>query len=254
MDLLSDSTHILRVTAPDGSAVPITVEWQGETAFTLTAPAVIDTAIHSLIRDIFLRLSKASLQYVTDIIPAYHTLTIVFDPAALHRPIPGDMNGNMVLDEVLCHLGADDTTEQKEKRRIRLPVCYHPSLAPDLKALAAELQMDTEELISLHCSPTYRVFMLGFLPGFAYMGPVDARIAAPRLARPRQKVPAGSVGIAGSQTGIYPIDSPGGWQLIGKTPLQLFTPNLLPPCLLHPGDEVIMYPISLDAFHQWPVS
>lgn len=254
MDLLSDYSPVLRVNAPDGSTVPISVEWQGETAFALTAPPAIDIAIHAVIRDFFLRLSKASLHYVTDLIPAYHTLTIVFDPAAFLPPHPGGAIGNLVLDEVLRLAGAGYTTTQKEKRTIRLPVCYHPSLAPDLNALAAELQIDTEELISLHCSPAYRVFMLGFVPGFAYMGPVDARIAAPRLARPRQRVPAGSVGIAGAQTGIYPVESPGGWQLIGQTPVPLFTPNLLPPCLLQPGDEVIMYPITLDAFHQWPVS
>ena len=135
---------------------------------------------------------------------------------------------------------------------LRIPVCYHSSLAPDLHLLAVQLHLTTDELIRIHVATTYRVFMLGFLPGFAYMGPVDQRIVAPRHDRPRSAVPAGSVGIAGAQTGIYPMQSPGGWQLIGRTPLQLFTPHLLPPCLLQPGDEVVMYPISLDEFNQWP--
>ncbi|HNN71429.1 MAG TPA: carboxyltransferase domain-containing protein, partial [Ferruginibacter sp.] len=101
---------------------------------------------------------------------------------------------------------------------------------------------------AIHCARTYRVFMIGFLPGFAYMGAVDQRIAVPRHAAPRTNVKAGSVGIAGSQTGVYPLDSPGGWQLIGQTPLKLFNANKNPVCLLAPGDEVQFISISKEKF------
>eukprot|EP01136_Pigoraptor_vietnamica_P038048 Opistho-1_new@106825 len=134
--------------------------------------------------------------------------------------------------------------------RITIPVCYDLSLAPDLVELATLHQLSVEEVIQLHTAQTYRVYMIGFLPGFAYMGSVDERIRTARKANPRTKVPAGSVGIAGEQTGIYPLDSPGGWQLIGQTPLPLFDATRTDPCLLQPGDEVQFCSISLTAFHK----
>ncbi|RLF64854.1 MAG: allophanate hydrolase, partial [Thermoplasmata archaeon] len=107
-----------------------------------------------------------------------------------------------------------------------------------------------DDVIEIHSKPTYRVYMLGFTPGFAYMGGLDERIAAPRLETPRKKVPAGSVGIAGKQTGIYPIESPGGWRLIGRTPLKLFDPKKDPPTLLLPGDLVKFVPIDKEEFYR----
>lgn len=137
-----------------------------------------------------------------------------------------------------------------EERLFKIPVCYDPLLAPDLGFVAKEHGIDTEHVIHLHTSITYHVYMLGFLPGFAYMATVDQKIATQRKAVPRTKVPAGSVGIAGDQTGIYPLISPGGWQLIGQTPLMLFNHQLTPPTLLQPGDQVQFYPISLTEYKQ----
>ncbi len=154
-----------------------------------------------------------------------------------------------LVDEVLI----PNTVTQKKKITdiIRIPVCYETICAPDLLSLASIKGITTDELIRLHSSTTYRVFMNGFLPGFAYMGKVDETIAAPRLTTPRQKVPAGSVGIAGDQTGIYPMESPGGWQLIGRTPLALFNTDSSKPCLIEPGDQVQFYPISWNEFQNW---
>jgi inhibitor of KinA len=122
------------------------------------------------------------------------------------------------------------------------------SLAPDIISLAETHELSVEEVISLHTAKIYRVYMIGFLPGFAYMGSVDEKLTTPRRMQPRTIVPAGSVGIAGEQTGIYPFDSPGGWQLIGQTPLQMFDATGATPCYLHPGDEVQFHAISIEEF------
>jgi inhibitor of KinA len=120
----------------------------------------------------------------------------------------------------------------------------------DIDLIAQSHGLTSSEVIALHTARIYRVYLIGFLPGFAYMGTADKRIATPRKTSPRISVPAGSVGIAGEQTGIYPFDSPGGWQLIGRTPLQLFDTNSTTPCLLQPGDEVQFYPIDISEFNQ----
>lgn len=121
---------------------------------------------------------------------------------------------------------------------INIPVYYGGENGPDISIVAALHQLTTEEVIRLHCSTIYRVYMIGFTPGFAYMGPVDKRIVTPRKDKPRILVPAGSVGIAGEQTGVYPMDSPGGWQIIGRTSRSLFDKNSSTPCLLKAGDRV----------------
>ena len=135
----------------------------------------------------------------------------------------------------------------QETRLIRIPVCYDPELAPDLLSFCAEKRIDREELIQIHTSREYKIYMMGFLPGFAYMGEVDERIVAPRKQQP-VNVTAGCVGIAGKQTGIYPLDSPGGWQIIGKTPWKLFDTEREEPVLLRAGDRVKFYEISKEDY------
>jgi len=131
-----------------------------------------------------------------------------------------------------------------------IPVCYDELLAPDLALLAKEKKITLKKIIQKHSNKTYRVHMIGFLPGFAYMGKVDKSISMPRKSKPAVLVKAGSVGIAGEQTGIYPMDSPGGWHVIGRTPLQLFNARKEEPVLLKAGDEVRFIPITLKEFHQ----
>ncbi|MFN5361559.1 MAG: 5-oxoprolinase subunit PxpB [Bacteroidota bacterium] len=235
----------------DGTQVPVAVEWQGETAFSLVCPPHIDETTHRAIRAMFNQLQAAALPFITDIIPAFHTLTILFDLGKLPHQLPSFTAGEIVLQQVLEELKNIPPSEQADSRIVKIPVCYDLSLAPDLLPLAETLQLTPDEIIHLHTSRSYRVYMLGFLPGFAYMGPVHEKLVAPRHEQPRKKVAAGSVGIAGAQTGIYPVDSPGGWQLIGQTPIAMFTPDQLPPCVLMPGDEVVMYPISLETFKHW---
>jgi inhibitor of KinA len=133
-------------------------------------------------------------------------------------------------------------------RHVKIPVCYDIALGLDLFELSQHSKLSIEEIIDKHSSQTYKVYMIGFLPGFPYMATVDVSIQMNRRAVPRQIVPKGSVGIAGEQTGIYPLDSPGGWQIIGQTPLNLFDISKENPCLLSPGDRVEFYAISLEEF------
>lgn len=208
----------------------------------------IDETLNRQVLALWERLRRASLPGVSDIIPAYSSLTIIFDsdipPLAAANPQAG-------LSHLIARLFAEPpATIEIPGRSMRIPVCYDPSLAPDLPAIAARSGLSIAEVVQLHTATEYRVFMLGFLPGFPYMGTVDARIAAPRLAQPRLRVPAGSVGIAGAQTGIYPLESPGGWNLIGRTPLRIFNAQNESPTLLQPGDRVRFFPVSPQEFHQ----
>jgi inhibitor of KinA len=135
-----------------------------------------------------------------------------------------------------------------QARDLEIPICFDMEFALDLDNIAREKDLAPGEIIEIFLGETYRVFMLGFLPGFSYMGEVNARIATARKKSPRLKVPSGSVGIAGSQTGIYSLESPGGWQIIGRTPLSLFTPFAERPALLEPGDLVKFRAVSKDEF------
>lgn len=135
---------------------------------------------------------------------------------------------------------------------VEIPVCYASEYAPDLGALAAHAGLPREEVVARHCAGDYRVAMIGFAPGFPYLLGLDPALAMPRLSTPRTRVPAGSVAIGGAQTGIYPRDSPGGWHVIGRTPLPLFDAGRMPPALLAPGQRVRFRAIDADAFRQWP--
>lgn len=220
----------------------------GDHALTIELGDTIDVTINEKVMAVFGYLKAANIIGVQDVIPAYHTLTLIYDIAVLKKKSPGCSVYEMMCDEVTKAVNAYIATSQKAARLVNVPVCYDLSVAPDLVSLAASHQLSVDEVIQLHTAQSYRVYMIGFLPGFAYMGSVDKKIATPRKEKPRTKVPAGSVGIAGAQTGIYPLDSPGGWQLIGQTPLQMFTITKEAPCYLQPGDEVQFYPVSISEF------
>lgn len=181
-------------------------------------------------------------------IPAYATLTVCYNPNTI---IKGALKGASVFDKVSTYLSSlpvEGVQRGFPKREIIIPVCYGGSYGPDLAAVAAHGNLAEEEVISLHSALSYTVYMIGFVPGFAYMGGMDLRLSSPRKEQPRSKVPAGSVGIAGKQTGIYPLDIPGGWQIIGQTPLRLFDATRHAPSLLMAGDQVIFKPISVQEF------
>lgn len=222
----------------------------GDHAITITWGNAITEAANQQVMALYRYLCERKITGVLDLIPAYSSLTVVYDLAALIKKNSGQSVYVMMESQLQQAVRSVELGTITVSNKITIPVCYDLSLAPDLSALAALHQLTIEEVIQLHTAPTYRVYMIGFLPGFAYMGSVDERIRTARKSSPRTKVPAGSVGIAGEQTGIYPLDSPGGWQLIGQTPLRLFDIDRTDPCLLQPGDEVQFWSISLTEYHQ----
>jgi len=188
---------------------------------------------------------------MTGMVPAYSTLTVYFDPLIVAK---ADVPGNSALEKVTAYVDQlkqhPIKTTIRESDLITIPVCYGEDFGPDLEEVARINDLTTGEVIRLHGSVTYLVHMIGFMPGFAYLGGMPQAIMAPRKAQPRANVPAGAVGIAGLQTGIYPLQSPGGWQIIGQTPLKMFDTNRVQPSLLKAGDRVKFEPINLSGFKQ----
>jgi len=220
----------------------------GDHAVTIELGERIDAATNRKVISLFTYLQSLAIVGVRDIIPSYHSVTVVYDLELLAKRYP------LPVFETMCNQliqAADACTVAPAKSRlVQVPVCYAVSMAPDIESVAALHSLGVDEVIQLHTAKTYRVYMIGFLPGFAYMGSVDEKIITPRRSQPRIQVPKGSVGIAGEQTGIYPFDSPGGWQLIGQTPLGMFNIANEMPCYLQPGDEVQFYPITMAEFEK----
>lgn len=209
----------------------------------------IDFTTHQKIIALFHQFLNANIIGVKDIIPAYTTITVVYDIEAIKR-ITNTAACKFMFEQIEKAISVCDWENETSLREIIIPVCYDILLGIDLAEMSRQKTIPIEDIINIHTTATYNVYMLGFLPGFAYMGTVDDKIATPRLSKPRTNVPAGSVGIAGNQTGIYPLDSPGGWNIIGQTPLQMFDANKEAPCLLKPGDRIKFVQVSLDEFHQ----
>lgn len=174
--------------------------------------------------------------------PGYASLLIDFDPLQLSHDQLAAHVQNLVVAETGVNAGSSRTVE--------IPVCYDAEFGPDLGDVAAHNKISIEEVIRLYASARYLVYFLGFSPGFAYMGGLPAALRTPRLATPRTRVAAGSVGIAGEQTGVYPISSAGGWRLIGRTPARMFDSTANPPTRLQPGDMVRFMPITRSAFEE----
>jgi inhibitor of KinA len=221
----------------------------GDSAVMIEWEQRIDPNIHEQVMQAFHYLQSLKLPYITDLIPAYASLAVLYDAAGIRQKIKRPARA-WISAFITRALQQTTDTVTTASRNLQIPVCYHPSLAPDLTAMAQQKGLSETELITLHTAQTYTVYMLGFLPGFPYMGKVDAQLATPRLKQPRTQVPAGSVGIAGEQTGIYPLASPGGWNIIGQTPLRLFDPSAKDPCYCRPGDQVQFVPVTLETFYQ----
>jgi inhibitor of KinA len=205
-------------------------------------PAVNDRAIR-----LAARTRDAAVAGVRDVVPTFRSVAVYFDP------LRTDYDALCRRLETDAAIGTSETADPARERinlrsPIRVPVCYGGKFGPDLADVAAFGGISEAEAADIHAGAVYRVFMLGFIPGFPYMGSVDARIAAPRRAAPRHRVPAGSIGIAGPQTGIYPSESPGGWQIIGRTPLRPFDVERARPAMFAAGDLVQFYPIDASEF------
>ncbi|MFM8912096.1 MAG: 5-oxoprolinase subunit PxpB [Flammeovirgaceae bacterium] len=200
----------------------------------------LDETVNEKAHALYHRLKQDPLW--SDVIPAYNTVTVVYDPWALRQVHPSASAFAMsLLQQAIDQLSY---IPRQPARLLNIPVCYDASFGLDLTQLSIDRQISVDQIITLHTEKTYRVCMIGFLPGFAYMGKVDSRIASPRLMKPRTLVPAGSVGIAGEQTGIYPFDSPGGWNIIGRTPVLMFEKEKSEPVFFQPGDHVKFFPIT----------
>lgn len=214
---------------------------QGEAGIVVELGDAIDPGLNARVRRLARELADRLRGRVLEVVPTYRSLLVVHDP--LREPRPGLVRDIEGLARAVGEAPADDL-----ERVVRIPVCYGGAHGPDLEAVAAHAGLPPAEVVSLHAAPVYRVYMLGFLPGFPYLGGLDRRIACPRLDSPRTRIPPGSVGIGGEQTGIYPVESPGGWRLLGRTPLRLFDPAAQRPFLLGAGDGIRFVPIDEAAF------
>lgn len=181
---------------------------------------------------------NAAIKGVEELIPSYCAVMVMYDPA-VHS-----------FGSIKAALEAvrPEKTARETARTVELPVCYGGEYGPDLEFVAENAGVSWQEAVALHCAVPYRAYMLGFTPGFPYLGGMDKRLASPRLESPRTAVPAGSVGIAGEQTGVYPMRSPGGWRIIGRTPLALYDPARTEPFMLRAGDTLRFVPVSADEF------
>ena len=184
--------------------------------------------------------------------PAYTTLTLYFNPVQLMND--SGLKGSTTLDKISGYIKSipveTKIDQQTDNQIMQIPVCYDPAFGFDLQELSSFYQLKKEEIIEIHSSAVYTVYMIGFVPGFPYLGGLSEKLTAPRRQNPRAAIPAGSVGIAGQQTGIYPLETPGGWQIIGRTPLKLFDVNRPQPSLLKAGDKLKFEPVSLKEFEQ----
>ncbi len=218
----------------DGSRVrPV-----GDSAVMIEFGDRIDLEINRQVHALARRLGRDPLPGVGEAVPTYCTLLVHYDPARLTYA--------QVEAWVRDRMGGSDAAAMSDPRRVEIPTVYGGEYGPDLADVAEHAGMTEAEVIRIHSGAEYPVFMMGFTPGFPYLGGMDERIAAPRLEKPRTLVRAGSVGIAGKQTGVYSVDSPGGWRLIGYTPRKLFDPTAENPVLLAAGDIVRFVPISVE--------
>jgi inhibitor of KinA len=210
----------------EGRVVPL-----GDTAVVIELGEEIDLATHEMVKAVAHLIDSSSLEGMVEYIPAFTTVTLIYDPLVTTYDRFTE-RVRTLLDE------APSESAAVEDRRVDIPVCYGGDFGPDLDAVSFHTGLSTEEVVTIHGEPDYLVYMIGFAPGFPYLGGMSERLASPRRESPRARIPPGSVGIAGSQTGVYPIETPGGWQLIGRTPLRLFRPERDEPSLLRTGDRV----------------
>jgi len=203
----------------------------------------ISPAVNQCVQELFTALDMQPIDGVRELVPSYRSLLVIYEPLKIS---PDDLK--RAIGDTYDHL---NQTELPEPRTIDIPIVYGGEQGPDLAYVAQHHHITPQEVIDYHTRPTYRVYMIGFTPGYPYLGEVPDAIATPRRTTPRILVPKGSVGIAQKQTGIYSVDSPGGWQIIGWTPVNLFDPQAQPPSLLMMGDRVRFQAITLEEAFQW---
>lgn len=214
----------------------------GDKALLVRFGQVINLETNHLVKTYAQTIQSMQLKGVEQIIPTYCDVTICYDPSIVAF--------DNLLHEIK-QIKLEELSQINTKvKLLHIPVCYDKSFGIDLEHVAQHSNLSEEEVIRRHTASKYLIYMMGFAPGFTYLGGLDESIATPRLSVPREKVAAGSVGIAGKQTGMYPIETPGGWNLIGKTPLKMFDPTREPEILIQSGDYIKFYPISMNEFKE----
>lgn len=231
----------------------------GDAAVVVRVGETIHPRTLGKVRALVQQLEKRPFPGLVEVTPSFAAVTVFYDARQVMRADGsrlGMVTGVETPYERVCRWLRQIVEEMAEQeaapsRQVEIPVCYGGEFGPDLAFVAAHNGLSVQEVIDLHASGEYLVHMIGFAPGFPYLGGMSERIAAPRKETPRLRIPLGSVGIAGRQTGVYPLETPGGWQLIGRTPKRLFSPDAEPPSLLQAGDIVRFYPITRAEYDGW---
>ncbi len=212
----------------------------GESCVVVDFGEYIDYNVNRKVQALRKALEKAAFPSIRELLPTYRSLAIYLNPLK-----ENPRNLRKKIEEILSSMEKENLPPGEA---VDIPVCYGEDFGPDLGFVASSNGLSEEEVLRRHSGREYYCYMLGFTPGFPYLGGMDPSIATPRLSKPRQTIPGGSVGIADQQTGIYPIESPGGWQLIGRTPLTLFDPRKNPPILLEAGLWIRFVPVSSEEY------
>lgn len=228
----------------------------GDSAIVITFGKEMNGDIHKKIKVFMNMLEEEPFIGFIECVPAFINLTVYYDSLLIYNEQkPNSIDEYISPYEVVRTIMEEKLQQVRRKqiltqRTICIPVCYGGEFGPDLEYVAHFNQLTTDEVIHFHSKGEYLVYMIGFAPGFPFLGGLSEKIATPRKSSPRMSIPAGSVGIAGNQTGVYPISTPGGWQLIGRTPSNLFLPNESPPSLLQAGDKVEFISISSKEYRE----
>lgn len=216
--------------------VEFSIQPLGDTGIIIQFGTEISEAIYQQIRQYVYWLEQSCIEGIVEWVPAYTTLTVFYRPNIISYD---------ELSQKLLKIGEKiESMPVPDPIVIEIPTLYGKEAGPDIQFVAETNGLSEEEVVKIHSSSDYLIYMIGFVPGFPYLGGMDKRIAAPRKKTPRSRIPAGSIGIAGEQTGIYPLETPGGWQIIGRTPVKLYDPQKQDPILLKAGDYIRFVPIT----------
>lgn len=213
----------------------------GDCAMVAEFGSVIDTQVNDQVHALAEKIREKNIKGVEELVPTFRSLMIYYNPC--------DTSYEVLKKELdFCKDGLTSAGKRK-KRILKIPCCYGARFGLDLRDMEEYTGLDRDEIIAIHSSVDYKIYMMGFLPGFVYLGGLDKRLEIPRLETPRLKICPGAVGIGGSQTGVYPLASPGGWRLMGGTPVDFYDPNREEPILCKAGDYIRFVPIRIDDYY-----